>query len=304
MIARCFAAALLLTVSGLDSAEGQDRATLRPRMDAARSLPSLPAHAEPFEFTLPRPPADRTRVADLAAGLHDPRTRNACLAGLMRLDLPTLRRSASGLPADRLKQLLEDPATGGDAADACGFLFGLADAKAGPGVLSGAILARAKRGDDATGCVMGLLLCGGEPAVAWLEKLCVRPRCPIGFTLSALTAADVAARDRDFNLKADRLARFATALLASDVAAEAAIDRLAGWRAWGQASAVLTAAASSDDPDALRRRSLQLAAARFALDCAADPNAGTHGRMCRGWLAETAATDADLIHRAKRIAGR
>ncbi|MFH5803409.1 hypothetical protein [Alienimonas sp. DA493] len=303
-VAHCFAAALLLTVCGAESAAGQERAALRPRLEANRLPPALPAHAEAFEFTLPRPPADRTTVAELGAGLHDPATRDACLAGLVRLDLATLRRHAADLPAARLRQLLDDPATDPDAADACGLLFGLADPDAGPAVLSKAILDRAKRGDAAAGCVTGLLLCGGEPAVTWLESLCVRPRCPLGFTLSALNAADVARRDRGFGLEADRLDRFAAALLKSDAAAEAAVDQLAAWRAWSHAPAALSAAADSRDPDALRRRSLQIAAARFALNCAADPDAGSYGRLCRGWLSETAAIDADLVRRAKRIAGR
>ncbi|WP_145359937.1 hypothetical protein [Alienimonas californiensis] len=303
-VAHCFTAALLLTLCGADSAAGQERAVLRPRLEANRLPPALPAHAEAFEFTLPRPPADRTTVPALAAGLDDPSVRNACLAGLVRLDLATLRRHAADLPAARLRQLLADPATDADAADACGFLFGVADPNAGNAVLSQAILERAKRGDAAAGCVTGLLLCGGEPAVSWLENLCERPRCPLGFTLSALNAADVARRDRGFGLEADRLDRFAAALLTSDAAAEAAVDQLAAWRAWAHAPAVLAAAANSRDADELRRRSLQVGAARFALNCAADPAGGPHGRLCREWLSETAVTDADLVRRAKRIAGR
>lgn len=273
-------------------------------METIRRRVAVPPHAEPFEFTLPRPATGRTRVAEFVAGLADPSTRGACLAGLVRMDLVTLRRHAALLPAGDLRRMLNAPATDPNAADACGFLFSLADPNAGPAALSAAIIDRAKRGDDAAGCVMGLLLCGGEPAVTWLEKLCVRPRCPLGFTLSALTAADVAVREPAFGLKAARVAGFAAKLLESDVAAEAAVDRLAEWRAWPHAAAVLNAAASSSDPDPIRRRALELAAARFALACAADPAAGTWGRMCHGWLTETAVTDGDLVRRAKRIAGR
>ena len=298
------AALLSLAAGAAAPAAGQERRALRPNLEARGFVPETPPHAEPFEFTLPRPPLDRTRVADLIAGLGDPHAADACLAGLVRLDLDELKRHARDLPADTLRARLLDPATDPDAADACGFLLAFADPQAARAALSRAALDRAKRGEQATGCLLGLLLCGGEPALAWLEKLCVRPRCPIGFTLSALTAADVAVREPGFGLNPARLHGFAATLLTSDAAAPSAVDKLIDWRAWQHAVAVLNAADRSADPDALRRRSLQLAAGRFALACAADRSAGSQGRLCRSWLAETAATDPDLLRRAKRIAGR
>ena len=308
MLSHVHLAALLSLAAGAAGAAapaaGQDRRALRPNVEAREFAPVTPAHAEPFEFTLPRPPLDRPRTAALIAGLRDSQTADACLAGLVRLDLSELKRHARDLPAEALRARLLAPATDPDAADACGFLLAFADPQAARAALSRAALDRAKRGDQATGCVLGLLLCGGEPALEWLGKLCVRPRCPIGFTLSALTAADVAVREPGFGLNPARLHGFAATLLASDAAAPSAVDKLIDWRAWQHAAAVLNAAERSADPDALRRRSLQLAAGRFALACASDRSAGTHGRLCQSWLSETAATDPDLLRRARRIAGR
>ena len=298
---------ILLAPACAVPAVAQRRTARRPRTEAVRTAPALPPHAEPFEFALPEPPADRRTVADLSAGLRDPRTRGACLAGLVRLDLAALRPQASppqaaGLPADLLRAFLASP--NADEADAAAFLYGLTGAADGPQVLSGAVLDRAKRGDDATGCVLGLLLCGGEPALAWLGKLCARPRCPAAFTLSALRAADVAVREPAIGLNRRHLHAFAAGLLTSCEAAEPAADRLTRWRAWDQTPTVLAAAYPATDADADRARCNTLAVTRFALACAADPAAGESGRLCRSWLAETNAADPDLIRRAKRIAGR
>ena len=297
---------VLLIAAAASAAEavGQQRTALRPGLDAVTVAPPLPAHAEAFEFTLPEPPPGDRSVRDLAAGLRDPHARGACLAGLVRLDLDTLRRSGRDLPAAGLKQLLTDPGTDADIADASGLLYGLTGAADGPKTLSGAVLDRAKRGEHAAGCVLGLLLCGGEPALDWLGKLCARPGCPAGFTLSALAAADVALREPAVGLDESSLHGFAARLLDSDAAASFAADRLTRWRAWRQAGAVFAAAARVGDPDRDRARGLQLAAARFAMRCASDPAAGAAGRACRGWLAEKRTTDPDLLRRAERTAGR
>ena len=269
----------------------QDRTALRPRTEAAPRFVPPPPHAEAFEFALPDVIGPPRPVAALAPRLPDA----AALAELLRHDAGTLR--SEPLPAAALRAGLAsaDPAV----ADGCGLLLGLSGPPGAERALHDAVLDRAKRGDDATGCVLGLMAAGGGPAIDWLGKLCVLPRCPPGFSLSVLRAADAAVREPALGVGPDRLHALAARLLEAPAVADAAADTLARWAAWEHAAAVIDAALAEDDPDPNRGRSLRIAAARFALACAADPAAGHAGRLCGDWIAELRRDDPDLLRRAE-----
>ena len=282
---------LIAALFAADLCPAQDRTALRPRTEAAPSRPPLPPHAELYEFTLPAVPARPRPVDELLPRLPDA----AAVSELLRHDLRALRRAP--LPAAALEAGLTGPDA--DAADACGLLLGLSGGTAAERALHAATLDRAKRGEDATGCVLGLMACGGGPAVDWLGKLCVLPRCPAGFSLSVLRAADLAVREPAFGVDGRRLQSLAAALLAAPPVADSAADTLARWGAWSQARRVIDAAVREDDADALRGRSLRIAAARFALECVDDPAAGPAGRLCADWLHDLRTTDPDLLRRGQ-----
>ena len=272
-------------------ATAQARVARRPELSRARPAPpALPPHAEPFEFTLPEPPAGAS-AERLIADLPDP----AAVAGLLRRDVRALRNL--NLAANALRSGL-----GGadrDAADACGVLLGLSGAADADRALAEAILDRGRRGEDPTGCVLGMLACGGDRAAAWLTKLCLRPATPAGFSLGVLRACDVCVREPGLGVSRGTAVGLAAALLDARPVADAAADRLARWRAWDRTEDVLRAAVSEDDPDEVRGRAFRVACVRFALACAAAPDAGAAGPLCRRWLTGVRAADADLLRRAE-----
>ena len=281
-------AALAVLACGT-AAPAQRRVARRPALERRPVAAPVPPHAEPWEFTLPDP-GPRRPVADLAAALPDP----AAVAGLLRHEVHALQ--AAGLPADRLEAGLRGPDR--DAADACGFLLGLTGGPDADRTLADAVLDRGRRGEDPTGCALGLMICGGAKAARWLEAVCVRPTCPAGFSLGVLRAADLGVREPGLGLSRGAAVDLAAGLLDARPVADAAADSLADWRAWGRARDVLAAAAAEDDPDLDRGRSLRIACVRFALACAEDPAAGPHGALCRRWLGDVRAADPDLLRRA------
>ena len=277
------------------------RVARRPRVEQERMPAPLPAHAAAYEFTLPEPPPGAA-AADLLDALRSDGARPAAVAGLVRLPLAALRET--DLPIDLLRTVVQDPTADAALSDACGLLLACADPPGADRVLHRAVLDRAKRGEDATGCVQGFLMTGGEPAAAWLLKLCRTPGCPAAFTLSALRAVRGCVRDRQTGVPPQVCVRFVTGLLSVEDAAADAADCLAVWRAWTAARTVLDAADAEDDENENRGRAFRIAAARFALSCAADPAAGRDGALCEAWLGEVRATDADLLRRAERTRGR
>ena len=202
----------------------------------------------------------------------------------------------AGLPTDRLEAGLRGRDR--DAADACGLLLGIAGGAAAEKVLADAILERGRRGEDPTGCALGLLIRGGGKAARWLTAVCVRPNCPAGFSLGVLRACDAGVRQPSLGISRGTAVALAAALLDARPVADGAADYLADWRAWERSRDVLAAAAAEDDPDAVRGRAFRIACARFALACAEDPAAGANGALCRRWLADVRVADPDLLRRA------
>ena len=285
------AATLSLSCVGASAAAcaGQDRLAARPdlaRLPAAR----LPPHAESFEFALPDP-GPRRPLMSYAARLPVP----TAVSGLVRADVRALR--SADLPTDTLAAGLRGADC--DVADACGLLLGIAGGAGAEKTLADAILDRGRRGEDPTGCALGLLACGGGRAADWLERLCLRPTCPAGFSLGVLRAADIAIREPELGVSRGRTVALAASLLDARPVADAAADRLIDWRAWDRAEDVLRACVAEDDPDPVRGRAFRVACVRFALACAADPAAGTDGARCRRWLGDVRAADPDLLRRAE-----
>ena len=267
----------------------QDRLAARAFAERQAARAPLPPHAALFEFALPHP-GPRRSVEEFAADLPDP----AAVAGLLRFSPAAL--NDAGLPTDRLEDGLRGPDR--DAADACGLLLGLAGGPAAEKTLADAVLDRGRRGEDPTGCALGLLVCGGEKAARWLTAVCVRPNCPAGFSLGVLRACDAGVRQPSLGVSRGTAAALAAALLDARPVADGAADYLADWRAWERSRDVLAAAAAEDDPDAVRGRAFRIACVRFALACAEDPAAGPDGALCRRWLADVRAADPDLFRRA------
>ena len=286
---------LLMTVL-LPAAQAVDA---RPPDRGVRDHAAPPPHAAVFEFLLPAPPDPSPGVNRLAAAVAVPRVRGRALAGLMRLDLTTLRAAKHVLPAPTLRAVLNDPAADPTGAGACGLLLGLCGTAADAALLRDQL----DRCDDGRGgvegVVLGLLLLRGERGLDDAVELTFAPGVSSCLTAATLRALDVAHRDPGFKIPRPAL-RAAVETLLDGPTADLAADTLRDWRAWGSTRAVLAGVLRRADPDADRGRSADVAAARFALSCLRAEDGGPAARLCRDWLSERAGFDRDLITRAER----